>query len=33
MINIVQGAYVDSFHRPPDNAILPAEQSRYIKLG
>ena len=27
------GAYVDSFHRPPDNSILPAEQSRYIKLG
>jgi hypothetical protein len=33
MLTMVQGAYVDSFHRPPDNSILPAEQSRYIKLG
>lgn len=30
---MLSGVYVDSFHRPPDNTILPAEQSGYIKLG
>ena len=27
------GAYVDTFFRPKENIILPAEQSGYIKLG
>ena len=27
------GTYVDSFHRAPDNSLLPAELSGYIKLG
>ena len=29
----LSGAYVDSFHRPADNSMLPAEGSGYIKLG
>jgi hypothetical protein len=27
------GAYVDTFFRPKNNSILPAEQSGYITLG